>query len=189
MVAFYIHPEKGHIMKRFAAVLVLLACLVGATDAYAAETPPPTVSVEGVASVPIPQNADRTEADAAYRQGLTAAIGDGHEKAEFLAGQTGVKLGSIQQIAERGGSIECVQPAEEGPLTEYTQYKGAEPDFGSVESFGTRFAVAPASASHTVSTKTPKPTRQKKHKAKAKKADVPVRCTLSTQAMLSYLLT
>jgi hypothetical protein len=188
MVAVNVHPEKGHIMKRFAAMLVAAGCLMGATDAYAAETPPPAVSVEGVANVPISQNANQTEADAAYRQGLTAAIGDGQNKAEFLAGQTGAKVGSIQQIAERGGSIECVRPAEEGPMTEYTQYQGAEPDFGSVESSGTRFAVAPVSASHTVSTKTPKPKR-KKHKAKAKKADVPVKCTLSTQVVLSYLLT
>jgi hypothetical protein len=175
-------------MKRFAAVLFVVGCLGGATEAYAAEAPPPTVSVEGVANVSISQTASQAEADAAYRQGLTAAIGDGHEKAEFLAAGTGAKVGSIQQIIERGGSIECMLPAEEGPLTEYQQYKGAEPDFGSVESSGPRFAVAPASAPSTVSTKTPKPRKKKKHKVKAKKAAVAVRCTLSTQVVLSYLL-
>jgi hypothetical protein len=175
-------------MKRFTAVLFMVGCLGGATEAHATEAPPPTVSVEGVANVPISQTANQAEADAAYRQGLTAAIGDGHDKAEFLAAQTGAKAGSVQQIIERGGSIECVRPAEEGPLTEYTQYQGAEPDFGSVESSGSRFAVAPASTSHTVSTKTPKP-RRKKHKVKAKKAAVAVKCMLSTQVGLSYLLT
>jgi hypothetical protein len=174
-------------MKRLAAVLFVVGCLGGATEAYAAEALPPTVSVEGVANVPISPSASQAEADTAYRQGLTAAIGDGHEKAEFLAAQAGAKVGSVQQIAERGGSIECVRPAEEGPMSEYTQYKGAEPDFGSVEPSGSRFAVAPASTPGTVSTKTPKP-RRKKHKVKAKKAAVSVRCTLSTQVGLSYLL-
>jgi hypothetical protein len=174
-------------MKRLAAVLFVVGCLGGATEAYAAEAPPPTVSVEGVADVPISPSASQAEADTAYRQGLAAAIGDGHEKAEFLAAQAGAKVGSVQQIAERGGSIECVRPAEEGPMSEYTQYKGAEPDFGSVEPSGSRFAVAPASTSGVVSTKTPKP-RRKKHKVKAKKAAVSVRCTLSTQVGLSYLL-
>ncbi len=184
MLTTYTHLEKGPSMKRLAAVLFVVGCLGGATEAYAAEAPPPTVSVEGVASVPISPSASQAEADTAYRQGLTAAIGDGHEKAEFLAAQTGAKVGSVQQIIERGGSIECVRPAEEG---EYTQYNGAEPDFGSVEPSGSRFAVAPASVPSTVSTKTPKP-RRKKHKVKAKKAAVAVRCTLSTEVVLSYLL-
>ncbi len=90
-------------MKRLAAVLFVVGCLGGATEAYAAEALPPTVSVEGVANVPISPSASQAEADTAYRQGLTAAIGDGHEKAEFLAVQTGAKVGSVQQIAERGG--------------------------------------------------------------------------------------
>ncbi len=174
-------------MKRFVAVLCVGGCLGGATEAYAAEAPPATVSVEGVANVAISQTASQAEADAAYRRGLTAAIGDGREKAEFLAAGTGAKVGSIQQIIERGGSIECALPAEEGPLSEYQQYKGAEPDFGSVESSGSRFVVAPESTPSAGSTKTPKPKR-KKHKAKAKKAAVAVRCTLSTQVALSYLL-
>jgi hypothetical protein len=175
-------------MKRFATVLFMVGCMAGATDAYAAETLPPTVSVEGVASVAISQTASQAEADAAYRRGLTAAIGDGHEKAEFLASGTGATLGPIQQIIEHGGYIECVPPAEEGPLTEYQQYNGAEPDFGSVESSGSRFAVAPETAASTGPSRTPKPKR-KKHKAKAKKAAVPVRCMLSAEVGLSYLLT
>jgi hypothetical protein len=176
-------------MKRLAAVLLfVVGCLGGATDAYAVEAPPPSVSVEGVANVAISQTASQAEANAAYRQGLTAAIGDGHEKAEFLATDTGAKVGSIQQISERGGSIECVVPAEVGPLTNYEPYKGAQPDFGSVEPSEPRFVAAPEAAAHTVSTKPPKP-RKKKHKAKpkAKKAEA-VSCTLSTQVVLSYLL-
>ncbi|HEV7942874.1 MAG TPA: hypothetical protein VGP17_08755 [Solirubrobacteraceae bacterium] len=173
-------------MKRLVAVLFAVGCLGGATQAYAAEMPPPAVSVEGVANVAISQTANQAEANAAYRQGLAAAIGDGHEKAEFLAVSTGAKIGPIQQILERGGSIECVLPAAEGPLTEYQEYKGAEPDFGSVESAGSRFAVAPETASSTTPRGTSKPKR-KKHKAKAKKASA-VRCTLSAEVGLSYLL-
>lgn len=173
-------------MKRLVAVLFVAGCLGAAPEALAAEAPPPAVSVEGVANVAISQTADQAEANAAYRQGLAAAIGDGHEKAEFLAASTGAKVGSIQQILERGGSIECGSPTAEGPLTEYQEYKGAEPDFGSVESAGSRFAVAPETASSTTPRGTSKPKR-KKHKAKAKKASA-VRCTLSAEVGLSYLL-
>lgn len=178
-------------MKRFAAVLVVVGCLGGATDAYAIEAPPPTVSVEGVANVSISQTANQTEANAAYRNGLAAAIADGHEKAEFLATETGAKVGSIQEIAERGGSIECVLPAEVGPLKEYQEYKGVQPDFGSVEVSGSRFVeAAPAEAPSSPATPKPPKPRKKKHRAKAKKATAaPVSCTLSTQVLLSYLLT
>jgi hypothetical protein len=172
-------------MKLFVGVLITMGCLGAATAAYAAEVPPPSVSVEGVASVPISQTANQSEADAVYRQGLTAAIADGHGKAEFLATQTGATLGSIQQIVERGGSIECT-PSEVGPQTEYEPYKGAQPDFGSVELSGSRFVAAPEAARSTVSTRKVKPKR-KKHKAK-KAADT-ASCTLSTQVVLSYLLT
>jgi hypothetical protein len=176
-------------MKRFAAVLFVVGCLGGTTEAYAVETPPPTVSVEGVANVSVSPTASQAEANLAYRQGLTAAIADGHEKAEFLATATGAGVGAIQQIIERGGSIECVQPAEEGPLTQYAQYDGAQPDFGSVEPSGSRFVAAPEAAT-SPSIKTLKP-RKKKHKAKAKAktAAASVSCTLSTQVVLSYLLT
>ncbi len=179
-------------MKRSAAVLLVVGCLGGTSEAYGAEaptptpTPSPTVSVVGVATVPVSQVASQAEANAAYRQGLTAAIGDGHEKAEFLAAQTGAKAGSIQQIVERGGSIECAVHAEEGPLTQYETYKGAQPDFGSVESYATRTFAAAQAAPAVAPRVTHK--RKKKHKAKAKKAAA-ASCTLSTQVVLSYLLT
>lgn len=176
-------------MRRFAVALLVLGCLGGSTEAYGAEAPAPTVSVEGVASVAISQDANAAEADAAYRQGLAAAIADGHQKAEYLATETGVSVGAIQQIAERGGSIECVLPAEEGPLTEYQSYKGAQPDFGSVEGSDTRFLAAPESAS-AVSHPATATHKKKKHKRKTKaKKAAAVSCTLSTQVGLSYLLT
>jgi hypothetical protein len=100
-------------------------------------------------------------------------------------------VGSILQITEQGGYIECVLHAEEGPLAEYPQYKGVEPDFGSVESSGSGSVVAPKAAeksSPTPSTTKPKK-KHKKHKVKAKKTAVSVSCTLSTGVVLSYLLT
>ncbi len=177
-------------MKRLAAALFLVGCLGGATEAYAAEAPP-TVSVEGVGSVAISQTATQAQADSAYRQGLAAAIGDGHEKAEFLAVTTAAKLGAIDQIVERGGEIDCVLHAEAGPAFDYEPYNGAQPDFGSVESNVSR--VAAPEAARTVSVVTSHPKKKKKEKRKkkptGKKAAVlPVSCTLSTQVVLAYLL-
>jgi hypothetical protein len=173
-------------MKRFAAVLFVAGCLGGASDAYALEASPPTVSVEGVASAAVSMTASQAEADAAYRQALAAAIGDGHGKAEFLAAQTGAKVASIQQIVEHGGSIDCVVHAEVGPLTDWVEYKGAQPDFGSIESSGARFVAAPEAPSRRVAAKAPVH-KKKRRKAKAKKAAA-VTCTLSTQVGLAYLL-
>ena len=45
-----------------------------------------TVSVEGVANVPIAQDANLATATAVYRQGMAEAMTDGQGKAEFLAG-------------------------------------------------------------------------------------------------------
>src|ERR1700751_3535302 len=106
-------------MKRFAGIVLLVGCLSGGvTDAFA-EAPPLTVSVEGVASAGISKTASAVEANAAYRQGLAAAIADGLEKAEFLASRTGAKVGAIDRISEDGGSIRCALHAEAGGLYEY----------------------------------------------------------------------
>ena len=174
-------------MKRIAAVILVAGCLAGASDAFA-EAPPLTVSVEGVANVGISKVANTTEANAAYRQGLSAAIADGLGKAEFLASQTGAKVGAIDQISEEGGSIGCSLQAETGPLSEYVPYEGASPDFGSVTGGNRVFAAAPQAAakpSHGVATRHKK--KKRKHKPKAKKAGV-ASCTLSTQILLTYAI-
>jgi hypothetical protein len=146
------------------------------------------VSVEGVATVAISKTASPAEANAAYRQGLVAAIADGLEKAEFLAGRTGAKVGSIQQIAEQGGWVGCEAYAEVGSQIQGEPYEGARPDFGSVTSPGTRpIEVAPARAPALAAPGHAKK-RKKKGTRKAKKAGG-VRCTLSTQVVLSYSLT
>jgi hypothetical protein len=168
------------------AVLVAASMLgVAAAEAPTASAPPQTVSVEGVASVPIAQEAEQAAADAAYHQALAAAEADGHEKAELLASKAGSTVGAVQQIAERGGSIECGKPSAEASNL---QYEGAQPDFGYVESSGTvqapTFAAAPKTAvkvaKHAV----------KKHKKKKKRAKAAsgFTCTLSAQVSLVYLL-
>jgi hypothetical protein len=154
-------------MKRFAAIMLVVGCVGGATDAFA-DPPAGTISVEGVATVGISKTASAAEANAAYRQGLAAAIADWLEKAQFLAGKTGANVGVIDQISEDGGSIGCVLHAETGPLYEYEPYEGARPHFGSVGSGIRVLEAAPAAAatrSHVISKK-----RKKKHKSKAIKA-------------------
>jgi Protein of unknown function (DUF541) len=187
-------------MRCFPVVVFVVACLVGASDAYATEAPPASITVEaqappaavgveGLATVPISRTASAPEANATYRQALAAAVADGLEKAEFLASKTGSKVGSIQQISEDGGSIECIVYAEVGPERDYEQYEGAQPDFGSVvvrydDSVAERAAAPRDAVSPAV-----RKQHKKKHEAKAKKATATSGCTLSTQIVLSYLLT
>ncbi len=181
-------------MKSFTAALLVAGFLTGATAAYGAETPPPTVSVEGVATVPISKTASSAEADSAYRQGLAAAIADGLEKAEFLAVKTGSKVGLVQQITEQGGSVGCESaPAVNSQNeyeTKYEQYEGARPDFVSVGGATVPEEVASAKAPLAATPVHAKKKKKKKKKGKpeAKKA-AGVRCTLQTQIGLSYLLT
>jgi hypothetical protein len=136
-----------------------------------------TVSVQGVASVPIAQNADATEANAVYRQGMTDAISDGQSKAQLLASQTAATVGAVQSVTEDGGYIDCPE----------AEYEGQQPDFGSsgIGSPTVGFAgrtTAPAPAAHKGKAKSKHP----KHK-RAVKANV-ANCTLYTQVSLSYAL-
>lgn len=175
-----------------ATVALIAASAVGSA---AAETPASsssrTVSVQGVASVPVAQGASATTATVAYRKAMAAAETDAHEKAEFLASQAGAGLGAVQSIAEDGGWISC-RGGEEG---EYAEYEGEQPDFG--ESNGSlvpfvRGAAAPSAA--------PKPVVQRHHKhrrrhrkvasthAVASSSSVAVSCTLGTRVALVYAL-
>jgi predicted RecA/RadA family phage recombinase len=86
----------------------LLANMLGVAVAEApAPTAPRTISVEGVASVPIGQADNAASATAVYRQGMAGAVADGQSKAEFLAGKVSATLGAVQSLGEGGGEISC----------------------------------------------------------------------------------
>jgi len=179
------------VRRLIAAITIATAALVAASflGVAAAEAPtsatPPlrVVSVEGVGRVPIADEAEQAAADAAYHQAMTAALEDGHGKAQLLASDAGGTLGAVQSITEGSGSIEC-----ESPVDEYLSYKGAEPDFGSGESRD--YAVAPEAASApSRATATPTKKKKKKKKKKAKAALVTLTtCTLSARVAVSYVL-
>lgn len=164
-----------------AAVGLLAAGALGV--AGGAETPAPapaapqrTVSVEGVAGVPVASEASAEVADAAYRQAMAAAIADGQGKAQFLAEKSGATLGAVQSVAEGGGYIQC--PGE-------LEYQGAQPDFGQgapVVSAGSAVA-APRAVVHTRRASA----KHRKRRRRARKATAQT-CTLSTQVALVYAL-
>jgi len=158
---------------------LVVANMLGVAAAEApTATPARTVSVQGVASVPIPQGADVAVADSTYREGMAAAITDGNGKAEVLASKAGATLGSVQSIVEDGGEIGCSGEAESG----YVGYDGEQPDFGwgATGSAG-RVVAAPERAPlarHLV---------KKSKRPSAKKASA-VSCKLSAQVLLVYAI-
>lgn len=170
---------------------LVLANMLGVAAAEAPTTttvtPIRTVSVDGVASVPIAQGANRAVATAVYREGMAAAVADGQSKAEFLASKTAATLGNVQSVAEGNGSIECTGGEEE---SSYVAYQGEQPDFGSQESR----VIAPelsrsSSAPATVTRPQVKHPKKKKHKRKpSAKAATAVTCTLSTDVTLVYTI-
>jgi hypothetical protein len=178
-------------MRTAIAAIVALAAGLGAASmlgvASAENTSttasPRTVSVGGVAKVSIAQGSSATTATQSYRQGMEAAITDGQSKAEFLASKAGVALGSVQSIAENGGSISCTGGEEAG---EYVEYTGEEPDFGSSPSVGVVEGAAVPAATPQVS-KPVKRAKAKKKKPVAKKATATT-CTLSTSVSLVYAI-
>jgi hypothetical protein len=151
---------------------------VAAAEAPTTTTPERTVSVQGFGSVPIAQDADLEAATSAYRQGMVDAVSDGQSKAEFLTVKAGATLGSVQSIAEDGGSIECTGGEESG----YTPYQGAQPDFGSAAPASPDRVIAPIAAAAPA-----KPRKTAKRHPTAKKASA-VTCTLSAQVLLVYAI-
>lgn len=143
---------------------------------------PRTVSVQGVASVPLASEASAATATAVYRQAMAAAIADGQSKAQFLTEKAGAALGAVQSLAEGGGYIEC--PAE-------VEYTGGQPDFGFV-SYGVPAAQNASGASGRpvpFHGKAPVKRRtrpaHRRHAAKQASAGT---CTLYTQVALAYQL-
>ena len=175
-----------------AATLAVVAGLVAANmlGVAAAEAPTAptaaatTVSVEGVARVPIAQDANLATATGVYRQAMGEAMTDGQSKAEFLAGKAAVTLGSVQRIVEAGGYINCTTDEE----TSYTEYEGEQPDFGSPPS---SIAVAPAAAAPESAAATGgarRPTlKHPKKRVTAHKASA-AKCTLTASVALAYAI-
>jgi hypothetical protein len=167
-----------------AAGLVAVNMLgVASAEAPTTATPLRSVSVEGVATVPIAQNANLAAATAVYRQAMANAMADGQSKAEFLAGKAAATLGSVQSIVEGGGSIGCTSDEE----STYVEYEGERPDFGSpTTTISPLHAVAAPAASAAPGVGKRKLKHPKKHPA-AKKASAAT-CTLSSAVALSYAL-
>jgi len=149
--------------------------MLGVAAAEAPTTAPArTVSVVGVASVPIELTASASQANAAYRQGMTVAITDGQEKAAFLAAKAGATVGAAQSISERGGDISC--SSEE----QYVEYRGEQPDFATT----TATSVPVLQGAKGLA---PGARRHKARRPTAKKAAA-VSCTLRTSVGLVYPL-
>jgi len=176
-------------------VSLIAAGLLGVASAEAptTATPPPTVSVQGVATEPIEQSASAVTATAVYRQGMSDAITDGQAKAQFLASKAGVTLGSVQSIVEGGGYIGCTG----GEESSNDEYQGAQPDFGSP---GATTSTPVFNAPRALNKATPgvrKPAAKHSKKKKPKKTSAKqasattasaTTCTLSTQVSLVYTL-
>ncbi len=162
------------------AVTLVVANMLGvaAAEAPTGATLVRSISVQGVASVPIAQDANLETADSVYRQGMATALSDGQSKAEFLAAKAGVTLGGVQDIVEGGGSIGCTGGGEEE--SSYASYQGAWPDFGSGET-PERVVASPLAKGAPVH-----PKKKKKHVV-AKKSSTAT-CTLSTQVSLAYAI-
>jgi hypothetical protein len=171
-----------------AVAALVIANMIGTAVAEAPTTTTlRTVSVEGIGSQPIAQNADAATATGVYRQAMAAAVTDGQAKAEFLTGRVGATLGAAQTITEDGGGIECSSGGEEG----WEPYQGEQPDFGSARNAGQVLSstTSPAAASSPSSTvKRTSAKRHRKHKRPvAKKATAPG-CKLTAQVSLAYLM-
>ena len=155
----------------------LLGIAQGETATGGPAAPLRTVSVQGVSSVPIAQNANATTANAVYRPGMAGAVSDGQSKAQFLASQTAATVGAVQSITEDGGYIDCSE----------AEYEGQQPDFGSAGASSPTIgfagkAAAPAPAVHRGKVKTKHPKHKRAVKASA------VSCVLYTQVSLIYAL-
>jgi hypothetical protein len=166
---------------------LVFANMLGVASAEAPTTTPlRTVSVDGVAMVPVAQGANRAVATTVYREGMAAAVTDGQSKAEFLTSKAGATLGAVQSIVEGGGSIDCTTGGESG----YVEYEGEQPDFGS-PSVSVSPDVAQRVEGSAVAPTVHKPTvkhKKKKKKKPAAKAATATTCTLSTDVTLVYAI-
>jgi hypothetical protein len=144
-----------------------------------------TVSVQGVATLPIGQFADGATATNVYREGMGAAVTDAQGKASFLAGKVGGTVATVQNVVEDGGYINCIG----GDESSYEEYAGVEPDFGSAPQPNVALptsASAPAKA-EGVARRT-KPKKRAKHKHPTAKKATAVTCSLTARVSLLYAI-
>jgi hypothetical protein len=178
------------VKRALAAVLAVVAALFAANMLGVAVAEAPTVtalrtiSVEGVATVPIGQLDKLAEATAVYREGQAAAVADAQTKAAFLAGKIGGSVSTVQSVVEDGGYINCTASGE----TEYAEYEGEEPDFGSAPQPNVgavaQGTLAPKAA--TTPAKAKLKHRKRKHTT-AKKAAVGT-CKLQARVAVIYAI-
>jgi hypothetical protein len=165
-----------------AAGLVIASMLGVAAAEAPTGTSVRTVSVQGVASVPIDQSASAAAATAVYRQGMSAAVSDGQSKAEFLTSKAGATLGSVQSIGEGGGYIGCTGGEESG-----AEYQGEQPDFGTSPATIVQGRAAPlAEAPPRPPVRRPTSRRHKRKAGPVAKKAAATTCKLTTQVSLVY---
>jgi hypothetical protein len=168
-----------------AAGLIAVSMLgVAAAEAPTTTTPQRTMSVQGVATEQIDQQASAATANAVYRQGMSDAIADGLGKAQLLASKVGATLGPVQSVIEDGGYIGCTGGGESG----YVEYEGAQPDFGSPGTSISSVAPRVGAAKPTAGLRSPSVKRRRSHRRPAAKAAAAASCTLSAQVSLVYPL-
>lgn len=182
-------------MKRTVAALVAAVAAFFAANMLSVAvaeaptaTPLRTISVEGVATLPIGQFADGPTATAVYREGMAAAVTDAQSKASFLAGKVGGTAASVQSVVEGGGYIGCIG----GDESSYAEYNGVEPDFGTAPQTNVVTPLAASSApaakgSSGPAVKRVKPKRATRKRPVAKKAAA-ISCTLTAQVAVVYTL-
>lgn len=176
-------------MKRAIAAIVAVAAGLFAANMLGvavAEAPTGTslrtISVQGVATLPIGSSDSAAAATAVYRQGMAGAVADGQSKAEFLTGKVGATLGGVQSVIEGGGYITC-----SGGADGYAEYEGEQPDFGSAPQPGVSTPAAASTPEAAHVTHKAKAKRPKRKHPKAKKAAA-VSCTLTAQVSLIYAI-
>lgn len=182
-------------MKRaLAAILAVVAALFAANMLGVAVAEAPTVtalrtiSVQGVATLPIGQSDKIAEATAVYREATGAAVVDGQSKAAFLAGKIGGAVSTVQSVVEDGGYINCTAAGE----TEYAEYEGEEPDFGYGRQTNVGATVPLAASTPSKETSAgvahkPKLKHRKRKHTTAKKAAAGS-CKLQAQVSLIYAI-
>ena len=178
------YPALTAVLAGGAALFAMSALGVAAAEAPTGVTVARTISVEGVAVVPIGSHDSAAAANGVYREGMAKAVADAQSKAAFLAEKTVATLGAVDSVIEDGGYIECAD-AE----TEYASYEGEQPDFGSGPSGAVQ--AAPVAAGPSTAVASPKvshrPKVKKHHHATAKKASTPS-CNLTAQVSVVYAI-